>query len=363
MTMTPERDTELDLLRGAVILYIIIVVHTLALHTWMYVGMPVIFFLSGATNIGTRKGPREFYIARLSKILGAYWVYALLCCMFIIPMVIRDPGVAGGRTAFEVLTGWLNPFGARVAPGLLVSGYLWFIPVYLLVMAAMPAYISCFRRGGTVQKATPLILAGLLILLDLDGASPIFGPMYYLRSFVFYSLLTYLGFWYRDLRGWTGDTPRKAGIIISLMTILSLLLVTGTYSTDMQVNKFPPSLPYLLYGLIVIAAILVSIRPITKALSNRWWVKLLRRFSERSYTAYLYQSVGFIIPLWTMKTLGIWDSIRSVSPLYFGILIVSDVIFGLGAIRLMGRFEDTNPVTILVDRVRILRRRYQVPNT
>ncbi len=92
--MFPHRDTQLDLYRAGVMIYIVCVIHVLY---WLQIGgeplkslalfeMPVIFFISGAA-LSLSKPKRSLWRTvwnRLRRVLFPYYVYA---CMMVLPLV------------------------------------------------------------------------------------------------------------------------------------------------------------------------------------------------------------------------------------------------------------------------------------
>ena len=107
--------------------------------TLLLIEMPIMFFAAGASNYKSRStSVLGFYKKRLQRIILPYVSYLFFCVIIvmIISYIKRDDL---GIEAFR-LNAWYNFFSLRIP--LKNSSYvmyaLWFVPVYLAVMLAVP---------------------------------------------------------------------------------------------------------------------------------------------------------------------------------------------------------------------------------
>jgi hypothetical protein len=230
----------------------------LQIATWVFQVMPIFFLVGGYTNAlswasSKRRGESygEWLRARCIRLLRpALWFVAFWAILPMLAVAIALPSSM-----------------ARVG-GQEVALPLWFLSIYLLVVAAAPALLALHRRFGP-----PLVLAlGIgTVLVDLvhyglDQAW-ISVANY---AFVWLAILE-LGFLWRDGRltgrGWLPWTMVGGGLatLIVLVTSFDYPVSMITLQASDRSNAFPPSLTLLALGVAQTGIVLLLERA-----GNRW---------------------------------------------------------------------------------------------
>jgi fucose 4-O-acetylase-like acetyltransferase len=140
------------------------------LATWAFQVMPIFFFVGGFSNLvslesaRTRgRGTGEWIRARLERLLKPSLVFLGAWLVVQVALHLFDVGapagpVLWGRTA--LLRG-MRPPGATVP-----FGPLWFLGVYVIVVAIAPATVALDRRFGAW---VPVAMAAAAVAVDLVG--------------------------------------------------------------------------------------------------------------------------------------------------------------------------------------------------
>jgi fucose 4-O-acetylase-like acetyltransferase len=230
----------------------------LQIATWVFQVMPIFFLVGGYTNAlswasATRRGESygDWLRARCIRLLRpALWFVAFWTVLPMLAVAIALPSSM-----------------ARVG-GQEVALPLWFLSIYLLVVAAAPALLSLHRRFGL---SLVLALGAGTVLVDLvhyglDQAW-ISVANY---AFVWLAILE-LGFLWRDGRltgrGWLPWTMVGGGLatLIVLVTAFDYPVSMITLQASDRSNAFPPSLALLALGVAQTGVVLVLDRA-----GNRW---------------------------------------------------------------------------------------------
>jgi len=230
----------------------------LQIATWVFQVMPIFFLVGGYTNAlswasATRRGESygDWLRARCIRLLRpALWFVAFWTVLPMLAVAIALPSSM-----------------ARVG-GQEVALPLWFLSIYLLVVAAAPALLSLHRRFGL---SLVLALGAGTVLVDLvhyglDQAW-ISVANY---AFVWLAILE-LGFLWRDGRltgrGWLPRTMVGGGLatLIVLVTSFGYPVSMITLQASDRSNAFPPSLALLALGVAQTGVVLLLERA-----GNRW---------------------------------------------------------------------------------------------
>jgi fucose 4-O-acetylase-like acetyltransferase len=230
----------------------------LQVATWVFQVMPIFFLVGGYTNAiswasAVRRGQSyaDWLRARCTRLLRpALWFVAFWTVLPILAVAIALPSSM-----------------ARVG-GREVALPLWFLSIYLLVVAAAPGLWTLHRRFG---PALVVALAAGTVLTDvlhygLDQAW-ISVANY---AFVWLAVLE-LGFLWRDGRltaqPWMPWAFLGAGVAILVLLVTSFDYPVSmiTLSKADRSNAFPPSLALLALGLAQTGAVLLLER-----VANRW---------------------------------------------------------------------------------------------
>jgi len=229
------------------------------LVTWAVMVMPVFFAVGGFSHAKTltsarRRAYREFVGAEAARLLGPVLVLLLV---WVAAAVVLETAGAGGRPIELALDRVPTP--------------LWFIAVYLVVVAAAPAMHAVHRRLGLWALlslvAVVAVLDALRYLADVAWAGP-------LNIIVVWLTIHQLGFGWAD-----GSLTRRARPAVLALAgfggAVLLTLVMGWYPVDMQglpgssaANFAPPNLALLAHGFGLIGAALLVRAPVTRWLQR-----------------------------------------------------------------------------------------------
>jgi fucose 4-O-acetylase-like acetyltransferase len=230
----------------------------LQIATWVFQVMPIFFLVGGYTNAlswasATRRGESygDWLRARCIRLLRpALWFVAFWTVLPMLAVAIALPASM-----------------ARVG-GQEVALPLWFLSIYLLVVAAAPALLALHRRFGL-----PLVIALCLgtVLVDLvhyglDQAWIAVANY----AFVWLSVLE-LGFLWRGgrltARPWIPWAMVGGGLatLIVLVTSFDYPVSMITLQASDRSNAFPPSLALLALGVAQTGIVLLLER-----MGNRW---------------------------------------------------------------------------------------------
>lgn len=310
--MMNKRDKTIDRLRGFAMLWVILV-HVLywenffpgsyrirLLKSFFLFEMPLFFFLTGASNSFSRdRGYLSFVCRRYQRMLIPYWVFAVLCAGISILMLQMDGGAGFGEAA-KVLISWLNPFGEKITTVHCLDGALWFVPVYLCVILLVPLFKSVHRSPGRYAFGVLLGVSFVITCLWKQDLP---------QKVAFYGLWTYIGLFYGDIRKGLETRPARlaaAGIAAAGMALLCFLYLDGR-NLDMQQNKFPPNLIFLLFSFAAMSVLLLLLPRLDALLERVENTKVAGRifelYAKRSMTIFLYQAFAFPVTIRAAKLL------------------------------------------------------------
>ena len=124
---------------------------------------------------------------------------------------------------------------------------------------------------------------------------------YKLQSMLFYAFWVYLGFYYISM---LNDKSVRDKLLpcLTLSIVSIILLLTfrnyGHFTMDMQQNKFPPNIIFLLYNMCLIPIIYLFSQQINKFLDllckfNPWaWI--FKQYKQNCYSIFLYHPLAFL---------------------------------------------------------------------
>lgn len=290
------RVVGLDVARGALMAYIIIVIHGmfwLNLVPWRWASlflfeMPLIFMISGAAVfLGERANAKylDFLARRAVRILVPYFAYALVGAALMIALRYQD-------APFETLLAWLNPVNGgagRSAP--MLNWHLWFVAPFLAVMAVMP-----FLGPLAARAHAPLwsqAIGGTLLTLAADMLDE--TRLGIVQTIVFYAL--WAGFGYALARNYARYKLLDYALMLAFAAaaLAALFLAfPGQFTFNMQTNKFPPNAIFFLFCTAWVAFFLI----ITRAIPERFLEAaanspLLKPFISSGYSIYMWQGLGY----------------------------------------------------------------------
>jgi peptidoglycan/LPS O-acetylase OafA/YrhL len=243
--------------------------------SWVLQVMPMFFVIGGFSGLIAYRRARErggsarsFVAARLHRLLR--------------PAVVTIGVVA---LALAVLTVLGVPADLLAVAGFRYGQPLWFLAVFLMCQALLPALVSAHDRA-------PLRTIGLLAsaAIAVDGLRAIIGidAVGFLNLAFVWMALQQLGFFLAD--GRIDALPRRTRAAAGLITLAVLILtfVTGAYSPDLIANINPPTAALLLVG-IVHTSVLSLMRDRLETISRRPAPSALTAFvTPRAMSIYLW---------------------------------------------------------------------------
>lgn len=297
-----QRVVGLDVARGALMAYIIIVIHGvfwLGLlpqpgSTILLFEMPPIFIITGAAFFlaerakpsfgGDRVGAYVMYLLRRGvRIMAPYWAYALVCAALMLTL-------GGKHDVIGALAAWLNPYmrGGGFTT-LTLSWHLWFVPPFLAVTALMP-FLTALRAPRLPLWAWALIGAAITYAADIIDAAP--GGEG--QTIVFYALWAAFGF---ALAAAPGRYKARDFVLILVLALIALAAGAAWLpgaTLNMQVNKFPPNLMFFAFSCAWVSLLLLAVSAVKDAhIEALARSPLLQPFIHAGYSVYMWQGIGY----------------------------------------------------------------------
>lgn len=185
------------------------------LLTWVLQVMPLFFFVGGFANLVSWKGDyRAFLAGRLRRLLKPFAVFAGVWLVVQVAFHVLDVGRGGGFFRLSRL-----PFGP-----------LWFLGVYLAVVAVAPLMLRLHRRAPVLTAATlgngVLVVDALRFVLDVR-------PVGWLNLGLVWLFVHQLGFFYGD--GTLARWPRRRFAAVAAIGLGGMVVLTnlGPYPRSM----------------------------------------------------------------------------------------------------------------------------------
>ena len=288
------RDTQLDIYRALVMLYIVCFIHVLywledgrePFLSLLLIEMPFVFFVSGAA-VSVSRSRRNLLVTiinRLKRVVAPYYIYAILLIAIgaIVSIVCRSASISDAALVDISKYRWKDIAAvllARNIPQFPFIWHLWFIPIYLILSCTFPLQIKLMKKmNGIIYFAACIIL--FLISHAVTGVDLI-------RQILGFNIFMVAGYlFYRKI-------SFKTIAIACAVTLTVLLVAIHLFGVDffpMQRHKFPPDWMYVLYNLFVLC--LLSM--IFSRLQLRYNT-VFKIWNERGYHIYLYQSIIFTV--------------------------------------------------------------------
>lgn len=251
--------------------------------TWLFQVMPVFFLVGGYVNSlswATRHARGESWIwwvrdraVRLLWPTAAYIVFALL-----VVAIARMAGVPGPELAEAA---WLGAL------------HLWFLPVYLLMIALTPVMSAAHARWGF---AVPLVMAAGAALVDI-GAKGLHLPLIgYANYLLVWGSIHQWGFAWRDGSLTTPRWRLYAMAAAGGATLIGLV-ASQTFNVDMvgSGNTNPPSIALLAFAAAQTGLVLSAEPRMNRLLARpeRW--RLVRRMNSLVMNVYLWHFVPVLV--------------------------------------------------------------------
>jgi fucose 4-O-acetylase-like acetyltransferase len=297
-----ERNEILDTLRGFTIMYVIFV-HCLywlglfngnyssVIKSFFLIEMPLFFFITGASNsLSKKRTIIDFYLSRFQRVLLPYWIYCVLC--IILTIIIQKIIPFEQDEYFSISLPTVFQPVSKVA---YLTGTLWFVPVYLYVILLFPLLKWYYERHeNDNKKYIPLIV--FPIMLANNGWEMIYDA----RMVLFYGFWMYSGMFFQKLDMYESiKNKRKIIPIISGCALLVVWFVQKNIAyANMQTNKFPPNIVFMIYTLGGLLTFYLLSRHILNFISilrkNQLFNWIYEQYIESAYTIYLYHPLSFL---------------------------------------------------------------------
>jgi surface polysaccharide O-acyltransferase-like enzyme len=305
--LTPDRELSADLYR-VVAVAIVVIGHwlisavtfhdgefgndyPLAIFPWapwltlVFQVVPVFFLVGGYASatawlrwqeIGGHRWP-DWVRRRVGALLGPTTAYVVLVLATI--AVLSKVGVARPPLSFG---GWA------------VAMHLWFIPVYLVVVALTPVAVAAHRRWGLM---VPAALALAVAVVDAVARSvPQVGSANYLLC---WAAVYQIGICWRggQLRG-----RRTQLCAVSAAILVAVLLALHCYPISMvgapgaaEQNNFPPTVALLAFAVAQTGLLVAAAPTVTRWLQRSRWRRLLAVANKNVMAIYLWQMVPVVV--------------------------------------------------------------------
>ncbi|WP_069386773.1 acyltransferase family protein [Cellulosimicrobium cellulans] len=329
--------------------------------TWVLQVLALLFFAAGASAAYGLQGAPDTSVVPAARTGG--WRLAARR----VPRLLRPVGVLVGVWAVVVAALLATPLPddvawtlARLAPQL-----LWFLAVYLVLVAATPLLRRALHARGwwtvAALAAVPLTVEALRFGAGLESLALVDVVLVWAVPYA-------VGVLYADARSGLRVVRRgrvvpvavlpSRGVLLAAgvgaLALAALLVAVGPYPVsligmpgDAMSNLGPPTAPVLLHAVALVALALAA-----RDVLARWAVGSGRRVVEalaaRSMTVYLWHVTAMIaVVAFVLVGLGSrlpepgsadWWASR---PLWFGAF----ALVLLGIARVVGRFEDRRPVS------------------
>jgi surface polysaccharide O-acyltransferase-like enzyme len=251
--------------------------------TLVFQVVPVFFVVGGYASAASWTRSRAQGLAapdwvrhRLGAILGPTTAYVALVLATV--GVLSLVGIAGSPLSFG---GWA------------VAMHLWFIPVYLLVLALTPLSVAAHRRWGL---AVPALLAVAVAAVDVVGQAADLPGIFLANYLLCWGAVYQLGIcWHGGVLHGRGAALLAAVAAVAVVILLGLrwypISMVGAPGATAQ-NNFPPNVALLAFATAQ-TALLVAVAPaVTRRLTRARW---LAAANAKVMAVYLWQMVPVVI--------------------------------------------------------------------
>jgi Acyltransferase family len=252
--------------------------------TWMFQVVPVFFVVAGyasAVSWGHRRAEgslQEWLRRRLARPVGPTAVYVV--AMLVVVAVLSAAGVAGSEL----------DFGAWA-----VAMHLWFLGIYVLVVALTSIAVAAHRRWGLWVPVAMVIVVAAIDAATLGAHLPYAGWLNYLLP---WAVLNQFGIAWHDgmLRGRTA----LALACVSAVA-LALLVSVGPYPISMigvpgaaVDNTSPPNLALLALGCTQAGLALAAAPAVNRVLKSARAQRVLALANDNVMALYLWHMVPVV---------------------------------------------------------------------
>ncbi len=251
--------------------------------TWLFQVMPVFFLVGGYVNALSwmshhARGQAWTWWVR-DRAMRLLWPTAVYVGVAVLAVsVARAAGTSPAETAEA---GWL------------VALQLWFLPVYLLLIALTPLLLAAHRRWGL---AVPAVMAAAAALVDVGVTGWHLHVIGYVNYLFVWGSMHQWGFAWQD-GTLTHPRWRPYALAAGGAALLAGLLLWGPFAVDMigSGNTNPPSIALLAYAAAQAGLVLAAEPALARIVARpRPWT-WVRRLNGTVMTVYLWHFVPAIV--------------------------------------------------------------------
>lgn len=251
--------------------------------TWAFQVMPVFFLVGGYVNARSwtahhAEGETWTRWVR-DRALRLLWPTAVYIVVAVVAVVVAR---AAGAPAAEVAeAGWL------------IALQLWFLPVYMVLIALTPPLLAAHRRWGF---AVPAVMAAAAGLVDIGVTGPHVHVIGYANYLFVWGSIHQWGFSWKD-GSLTSPRWRPYALAAGGGAVLAGLVTSRAFMADMvgSGNTNPPSIALLAYAAaqagLVLAAEPLGARLLSR--DRRW--RLVKAVNSVVMNVYLWHFVPAIV--------------------------------------------------------------------
>ena len=251
--------------------------------TWGFQVMPVFFLVGGYVHArswtGRHARGESWTVWVRDRAMGLWWPTAVFVVFASLAAVAAM--AAGANPAVVAEAGWL------------VALQLWFLPVYLMLIALTPAMLAAYRRWGLAVPAVMAAAAGLVS----EGVT---GPHLHVIGYANYLLVW--GSMYLWGFAWADGTLTRArwrawALAAVGAALLAGLVTSGAFQVDMvgSGNTNPPSIALLAFAAAQCGLVIAAEPAVTRLLARPGLWRRVRRLNATTMTVYLWHFVPVII--------------------------------------------------------------------
>ena len=251
--------------------------------TWAFQVMPVFFLVGGYANARSwtahhARGETWTVWVR-DRAMRLWWPTALFLVVAVLAVTAALAAGAGRAEVGQAC--WLAAL------------QLWFLPVYLLLIALTPVLLAAHRRWGL---AVPAVMAAAAGLVDIAVTGPHLHVIGYVNYLFVWGSIHQWGFAWQDAT-LTKVRWRPYALAAGGAVLLAGLLTLGPFKVDMvgSGNTNPPSIALLAYAAAQAGLVLAAERPVSRLLARPWLWRRVRQLNSTVMTVYLWHFVPVIV--------------------------------------------------------------------
>lgn len=194
---------------------------------------------------------------------------------------------------------------------------LWFLAIYVLLMALLPPLDRLAERFGTFRLILAFAIPALLvdvIAARLGYVSSTEPSWVWVNYLLWWAPVGLAGRWWPN----TSDPRARriaAVVAASALTVLVLVTMLGWYPVAMvgvtgqaRSNSLPPTLALALLAATQVGVLFAVAEPLRRRLSSPHWYLPVAVAGSRAMTIYLWHLVGPVVVTLTLVLPGVWPA-------------------------------------------------------